>query len=517
MTNANDSATEPMADPSCSQKEVANSIIFFPNDNHHGSSFEEACLLAAESRRPLHLLQDVTHLSDTIKLRCRQHLTVRGCSASQQQKERMKISGKLHSLFLLNNHSRLVLTDIDLIHESPNDDEDCRNVGAAINLRYKGSASVHRSTITSESGFCGWAVQKARMEFRDCTLRAPLRSALVCFGQAHLGADSCRVERAGVHGICARGNCTIHVTRSQILESTVRGLYAYANARVTLEDCTVAGTIRPDMAAIEVSAAIEKGGNVSESSSAECEKASKLRKHNTSDAGMGSTSSLIVKNCRIVDNASAGIRLRGDVHHNDLVNDSSASGNIIARNVGGDLDYKLHYDISEDQLHRNVTVEEAGIDQPRRRDASGSSFRKGDWWCPKCCPKKVVPGSRTVCLACGSQKDPEHLLANEEVMRLNQGRVELSAQNDSATCDAQGGETLQNAVTWWFDGEGGWIPYDSHSSSKLEEVFQLLLVPCDSNEISPIVYLSEGRYRVNVQTMEQINMKTHFPRYVRRK
>lgn len=503
-----------------------NSVIFFPNNNNDVvgySSFEEACQLAAESLRPLHLLQDVTHRSDTITLRGRQQLTVRGCSTSQNPNdERIKISGRAHSLFLLNNHSRLILIDVDLIHESPNDDEDCRNVGAAINLRYKGSVSVHRCTVTSESGFCGWAVQKARMEFHCCTLFAPMRSALVCFGQAHLEVTSCWVENAGVHGICARGQCTIQVSQSRIVDCTVRGLYAYANANVTLEDCTVSGTIRPDMAAIEVSAASDREGGVNETHTVVSRgKLSTSGKHNKRDGGMErTTSSLIMKNCRIIDNASAGIRLWGNVHHNELVNDWSSSENIIARNKGGDFDLKPHTGFSEDQLLRNANNDVDGsVNQLRRRDASGSSFRKGDWWCPKCHPLHVVPGSRNVCHKCGSQKNHEHLLTNEEVMRLNQGEVGIvrAVKNESVTSDTEATKIDQSAVTWWFDGEDGWIPYDSHSSSKLEDVFQLISVSSESSEISPIVYLSEGRYRVNVQTMEQINTETHFPRYVRRK
>jgi hypothetical protein len=528
-----------MSDPSSSttvRHEVANAIVFFPtkdNTNSDGycSSFEEACQLAADSLRPLHLLQDFTRLSDTIKLRGRQHLTIHGCSSrlvspkhypSCNNEKRIKISGRVHSLFLLNNHSRLTLTDIDLIHESPNDDEDCRNVGAAINLRYKGSASIHRCTVTSESGFCGWAVQKARMEFVDCTLLAPMRSALVCFGQAQLDATLCLVNKSGVHGICARGDCTIHLTQSKIIDCTVRGLYAYANAHVTLEDCTVSGTIRPDMAAIEVSAACDNKVGIVHETSITSSKASKSGKRNACDGGTGNTaSSLILKNCCIVDNSSAGIRLRGNVHHNDLVTSWSSSGNIIERNKGGDFDCRPHdTDISESQkLHSENDKIQTGVVQPLRRDVSGSSFRKGDWWCPKCHPEQVVPGSRNVCLVCDSEKKIEYLLSNEEVMRLNQGAIEIpTAQNESTTSTLVLAVEVvgHNVVTWWFDADDGWILYDAPSSSKLEEAFQLLSVSSDSNTISPIVYLSEGRYHVNLLTMEQINTETFFPRYVRR-
>jgi WWE domain/Right handed beta helix region len=512
-----------MADPPVEEEIERLDVVSFPNED--GTNFEEACHTAAESHRPLHLLQDILHLSDVIILRQRQQLTIRGPSTTSHQRQsgrRIKITGNTHSLFLLNNHSRLILTDVDLVHGTPND-EDCRRVGAAINLRYKGSVTVRRSTIVSESGFCCWAVQNAHVELDQCTLRAPLRSALVCFGRAGLEAESCLVESPGVHGICARGRCTIRATRTRIVGAAVRGLYAYADAHVTLEDCTVSGTVRPDGVAIEVtsssSCAAQNGGTRGDDDPAAADHSGG---ETTTAAEASSSSSLVMRNCRVIDNASVGIRLRGNVRHNDLVNNWSCSGNVLARNGGsGDVDCVSWTTFGDGELRDKENSSDAGVDsvnRPPRRDASGSSFRKGDWWCPVCLPKRVVPGSRESCLVCRTRKNLDHLLTNADVIRMNQGGLEIpEAQKDSATPAAQNDE-VQIPPTWWFDGEGGsWIRYDAHSTNELEATFQLHSAPpCDSIGVSPIVHLSEGRYRVNVQTMQQINTETHFPRLVRR-
>jgi len=85
--------------------------------------------------------------------------------------------------------------------------------------------------------------------------------------------------------------------------------------------------------------------------------------------------------------------------------------------------------------------------------------------------------------------------------------------------------------SWWFDGDdAGWLSYDTESNQKLESVFQSLRRirvnlsrAVEDQErykhisSSKIVLLSEGRYSVNVETMEQINTDSHFLRLVQRR
>jgi hypothetical protein len=218
--------------------------ILFPgtDESSSESSFEDAWMAAAETGRPLHLMQDL-QLQDTIVLRKRQQLTIYAATT-----EPITISGSLHSLFLLNGHSRLILENIHLHHTLESDDH--RKVGAAVNLRYKASLSISNSRIKSRSGFCCWAVQKATIELVRCDLLAPIRSPVVCFGQATCRLTHCTISNAGVHAVCARGACHIYLDHCTISKSVARAVYAYANASVTLTHCSISGTIRPDKAAI---------------------------------------------------------------------------------------------------------------------------------------------------------------------------------------------------------------------------------------------------------------------------
>ena len=471
------------------------------NDDESSSSitFLEACQLAAESHRPLHLSQDITNVSEMIILRKRQRLSIVGVSPT-----RIKIACKLHSLFLLNNQSELELQSLQLNHLE-SDGDDCRNVGAAVNLRYKSKARLVDCIVTSQSGFCCWAVQKASMSLRDCHLEAPLRSAVVCFGQAKFLGDSCTVANVGVHGVCARGECTIKLVDSSIVDAAVRGLYAYANASVCLEGCTVRGTVRPDMAAIEVLSVATPKVKMSTNSKPNKRKAVVPEK----------ASSLTMTGCHVIDNAGVGVRIRGGVRHNLHPDNTS---NHFARNLGGnEVDFRAATD--EDQKSNGEQEDGSNPKSPSnehfQRDAAGSSFRKGDWWCPKCLPKDIVHGSKDSCPRCSSNKDDGTLLSSEEVIHLNRGGGSSEA-------------IARITPTWWFDGDdAGWLPYDIESNEKLESAFQALCPldeqstgyseGADATKNNQIVLLSNGRYRVNLETMEQINTDSHFLRLVQRR
>ena len=73
-------------------------------------SFEVACQKAVDTQVTLILTEDVT-LSETIKLKNEQRLHIQGQrdGDDDQGLRRVKIKGDLHSLFLLNNKSQLIL------------------------------------------------------------------------------------------------------------------------------------------------------------------------------------------------------------------------------------------------------------------------------------------------------------------------------------------------------------------------------------------------------------------------
>lgn len=440
----------------------------FPNDEF--ATLEELCQAAVATDRTVRLKENAT-LHSVIRLRQKQHLRIIG--AYNELSSLTMISGSVHSLFLLNNSSRLTLRNINLDHTI--DPKDHKDVGAAVNLRYKGQLELNHGRITSVSGFCIWAVQKSSVKVSKCHLEAPARSALVCFGQPKCHLKDCKIIKAGVHAVCARGACDITLLNCRIENSTVRAIYAYAKAKMTLEECVVTGTLRADKAAIEVAA-----------SASESEPS-------------GASSSITMKHCRVVDNIGMGVCLRGLVPH--VLEDNG-----IERNGGGNLVLLEEEDDNENMDSDGNTNNASGL---RRRDASGSSFRKGDWWCPKCIPKTPVIGRLDQCPTCQSEKGKP--LTIQEITLLNQGTatvIENSKDNSSN-------------IVWWFDGgdDKRWVQYDVESCRLLERAFQENNGPSSRQQGAPIVKLRLGRanYQVNVQTMEQTNVESQFLRLVRRR
>lgn len=415
--------------------------------NGDTSSFETLCMLAAETKRPLHLYENVI-LKDTITLRKRQSLAIINKST-----ERVSLSGDLHSLFLLNNHSELILeNNIELKHTLEVDDH--RKVGAAVNLRYKSKLTVTDSSISSTCGFCCWAVQKTTVTLSNCQLQAKLRSPVVCFGQPKVLLDNCVIEQAGVHAVCARGACHVTVRQCHISKSASRAVYAYAEASVQLIETTITETMRSDKAAVEVSAA----------------------------GGKGRTSSITIQDCQIIDNAGIGLLLRGNVKW-------ALKDSVVERNAGGNI------------LQTTSLQDDDGETNVLQRDPAGSSFRQGDWWCPNCQPRHVVIGGESNCSKCNATQEQDHALSVSEISQLNQG---VLSDNASTV-----------AASWYFDGdEHGWVRYDDTSNQLLEEIYQKYANA--GQHVDPLVLLPTGEYQVNLEKMEQVNVSSQFLRLVKR-
>jgi hypothetical protein len=424
------------------------------------SSFQELCQFAVENERPLHLQCDIT-LNETIVLRKRQHLYI----TSDHINKKFTISGDLHSLFLLNNHSSLTLKRINLNHSL--ESEDHRKVGAAVNLRYKSSLNIFSCSIHSKSGFCCWAVQKTFLNLEDCELTAWIRSPVVCFGQPTCTLTRVIISNAGVHAICARGLCTLRLNHCTIKNSAARAVYAYANASVEMKHCHISHTKRPDKAAIEVSAA-GGGGN------------------NNDDTQTKNQSKLVLKDCLVVDNQGIGVLLRGNVLF------EMEENCILEGNYSGDL-------VKTDSLQDDDEAVKSAI---IKRDASCSSFRQGDWWCPKkknCCNKKIVIGGNEKCPDCQSPFRKKYLLTTTQIHHLNQGTFDVT----------------KKLVEWQFDAdEQGWLPFDDASNRQLEEAFREKNSKNQQNQ--QIVLIQNGKYQVDLVKMEQTNVISQMLRLVRR-
>jgi WWE domain len=458
-------------------------VLNFPGLDYE--SFEDACVAAADTGRKILLLENVT-LSDSFRLRHHQCLDIEGIDppdngASDEidvlsWQHKRTISGSVHSLFVLNNWSKLKLKNVTLLHTKASDDH--REVGAAVNLRKKSELTMEHCFIVSHSGFCCWAVQKSNMDLAHCHLEARTRSAIVCFGQPKCRLFDCTISDAGVHAVCARGPCQVELDGCLLQRSAVRALYAYADACVTMNDCHVTGTARSDHAAVEISAL-------------QSEEPQSEKKSNS----IGT--SFVMRRCRVFKNSGVGVCLRGPVRHRMEENDLTENG-------GDNLEFAVEKKAS--------TV---GI-VPGQRDSSGSSYRMGDWWCPICTPKVAIMFSLSKCPCCNSCISTGSLLTAEEVSRCNRQQGPVSHATDS--------ESASSAPRWWYDGdsaEKGWMPYDEESSQILEAAFQRCARrDCNLNDTAPkdngVVLLSGGKYQVNVITKVQTNVETQFPRLVRR-
>jgi hypothetical protein len=446
-------------------------------------SFENACQEAIQRAVPLVLSQDIV-LVQTIRLMGQQSLQIK----SHDGNKRVTIQGGLHSLFLLNNKSQLIIEDVNLDHTLQTDDH--KQVGAAINLRTKAKVSLTRSKVMSASGFCIWAVQKSHVTLEQCHLLTRTRSAVVCFGQTQCQLYHCHVDQPGVHGICARGPCHLALYDCILRGSVARAIYAYAGASVLLEGCHLSGTLHPDKAAVEISSI----GCTTEST--------------VSSSSL--SSSLILRDCQIVDNQGVGVRIRGPVVYDDQ------GVNRFERNAKGDWD--IVEDWQDNAGEGTARMNHQGF-PPLRRDIVGSSFRRGDWLCSQC--RQIVAGKAKeveFCSNCSSQRSfGDRLLTIDEIRKCNMGIDIRQGGLPSSSTHVEG------TIIWEFDGDDdkGWILYDEISSQLLEEAYCLITVQDNNGSELPsegpnLVYLQGGKYQVNLLSLVQINTETQFPRFVRR-
>jgi hypothetical protein len=468
-------------------------MIEYPSGDY--TSLEDACYAAAETGRTLFLRQDAT-LHSIVRLKSSLHIVYQPtiCDSSDNpQPPYATISGSVHSLFMVENKNRLKMENICLIHTLEADDH--RQVGAAILLRYKAQAVLENCRIVSHSGFCCWLVQKTKARLTNCILEAKMRSAIVCFGKPTCHLVQCVIPNAGVHAVCARGAGHVELKMCQITNSAVRAIYAYANASLTLEDCKVTGTLRTDKAAIEVSALQVPKPKKEGSAPINSEKGAAK-----DSLPLPEAASLTMRRCVIQDNLGAGVRLRGHVTH--ILEDNEITGN-----GGGNIEFLT-------DLVDEMSDQHDGLG----RDAAGSSFRMGDWWCPACEPQVAVMERLDKCPRCDADKaNGGRLMTSHEILQRN--------RHDSKTVTMTGTAASSPAecVTWLFDRDDdkGWLAYDEESCNLLEDTFQKYSNLDESmnrkEAADPIVILQGGKYQVNVRSMEQINVQTQFPRLVQRR
>ena len=163
----------PLAAHQTTENNNINNDTYTHDDKNGPSDLHQACRLAVETERPLHLTASFLRLEETVVLRKQEALTIVGdydsmtTTTTTTTSVNVTIQGDLHSLFVLNNFSKLTLRHIELKHTlepraTSKNGCDHRQVGAAVNLRKKSSLDMQDGSLHSTCGFCLWIVQKSR-------------------------------------------------------------------------------------------------------------------------------------------------------------------------------------------------------------------------------------------------------------------------------------------------------------------------------------------------------------------
>jgi len=164
--------------------------------------------------------------------------------------------GDGHSLFQAQGtrSGLLELRDCELRHLSSPLRNEKRALGAALFARHKARVALHGCTISSESGFGLWLVQKAAAELDGCTLPRSGRSSAVAFENSALSLRDSLLTDGTPHAICARGTASVRVRDTRIEGAEVRAIYCYHSAQLDAARCTISGNRHAEVAAVQVDA-----------------------------------------------------------------------------------------------------------------------------------------------------------------------------------------------------------------------------------------------------------------------
>eukprot|EP00629_Pelagomonadales_sp_RCC1024_P006811 CAMPEP_0119292964 /NCGR_PEP_ID=MMETSP1329-20130426/45155_1 /TAXON_ID=114041 /ORGANISM="Genus nov. species nov., Strain RCC1024" /LENGTH=241 /DNA_ID=CAMNT_0007293819 /DNA_START=104 /DNA_END=826 /DNA_ORIENTATION=+ len=207
--------------------------------------FRQLCRAAASCGRPLELRGRSVALAEALKVQRRDALEIRGPG---------RISGSGHSVFQVEGTGRgLALRGLDVRHTASTDREEKRSLGACIFTRGKGAVTLERCRVTSEAGFGLWLVQRSSAALRGCEVYDTGRTALTVFNHARLEMASSTIRGAKPHGVCARGETSVAIEDSRIVDCGDRAIYMYMSASLALVDSVVSANARA-AAAVQVEA-----------------------------------------------------------------------------------------------------------------------------------------------------------------------------------------------------------------------------------------------------------------------
>jgi len=158
-----------------------------------------------------------------------------------------------HSIFEVGGNPRglLDLSGCKLQH-LPQGHSAQQKLGAAVFVRAKGRLSMVDCEVASEAGFGLWLVQKASASLVGCRVGPCGRSSVCVFEDSRFEMEGSGIYGAMPHGICARGNATVTVTRSEIDGAQTRAVYCYHSATLELSETRISNTRFGTAAAVQV-------------------------------------------------------------------------------------------------------------------------------------------------------------------------------------------------------------------------------------------------------------------------
>lgn len=280
---------------------------------------EEADFLALmrqsiDNQQPLDLsgfLVDLT--KGAIRLRGREQLEIHGG----------RIQGAIHSLFQIdgdkkNNPRRLTLRGCTLAHLK--EDEDPRQIGAAVFAMGSCVVVLENCDISSKGGFAVWGKHRCSITLSDCRIHDVARTAVACFNSVNVTIQKTSIRAVGIHGICGRGTSVVTVQNAVIDGCQVRAVMVYQGASMDMEDVAISNTHDPTTPTIHV-----QGPSLdNEEDEDKSEKAAEDKSKGTVNNANSLIPSLKMKRCKVTHSAGPPLSFEGQAHQ-DLIDNQLLS------------------------------------------------------------------------------------------------------------------------------------------------------------------------------------------------
>lgn len=252
-----------------------------------------------DSQEPLNLSgHQVSLTKGAIRLKGKDRLEIHGGV----------IQGEIHSLFQIdgdkrNNPRRLTLRGCTLLHLK--EDEDPRQIGAAIFAMGSSVIVLENCSISSRGGFAVWGKHRCCITVENCHIHEVARTAVACFNSVNVTVRDTSIRQVGIHGICGRGTSFMTIQNVTIDHCEKRAVMVYQGATISLKDCIITNTRDPTTPAIHAQGPEEDHGDLNTHSEDDCK-------------GTVNAQSLVPSirliGCKVMNSTGPPLLLEGRVH-----------------------------------------------------------------------------------------------------------------------------------------------------------------------------------------------------------